>query len=69
MNTTDYLLEVGHDDDIAIITARGSHTYRDLRAATDRIAHQLLASASRWEIVWASSARTRSSGWPLTWER
>jgi len=43
MNTTDYLLEVGHDDDIAIITARGSHTYRDLRAATDRIAHQLLA--------------------------
>lgn len=43
MNTTDYLLEAGYDEDVAIITDRTSHTYGDLRAATQQIARRLLS--------------------------
>jgi acyl-CoA synthetase (AMP-forming)/AMP-acid ligase II len=37
MNISDYLLEVGKDNDPAIITEDGQFTYRDLRNATARI--------------------------------
>jgi acyl-CoA synthetase (AMP-forming)/AMP-acid ligase II len=43
MNVADYLLDVGRDDDVAVITARTSHTYRELRSVTHRIARRLLA--------------------------
>jgi len=43
MNTTDYLLDVGRDEDIAIITARATYTYRDLRSATFQVARRLLS--------------------------
>jgi long-chain acyl-CoA synthetase len=37
MNITDYLLEIGKDNDLAIITEDGKYTYRDLRSATARV--------------------------------
>ena len=37
MNTSDYLLESGKDEDIAILSDDGQVTYRDLRSATARI--------------------------------
>jgi len=43
MSTTDYLLQAGRDEDIAIITARATYTYGDLRVATQQVARKLLA--------------------------
>lgn len=43
MNTADYLLKAGRDEDVAIITDRSSHTYSDLRVATQQIARKLLS--------------------------
>ena len=37
MNISDYLLELGKDNDLAIITEDGQFTYHDLRSATARI--------------------------------
>lgn len=42
MNTADYLLDFGRDDDIAIITDRTNYTYGDLCAAMQQVARQLL---------------------------
>jgi acyl-CoA synthetase (AMP-forming)/AMP-acid ligase II len=43
MNTADFLLDVGNDEDIVCVTDRASYTYRDLRMATQRIACKLLS--------------------------
>ncbi len=43
MNTADYLLEHGRDSDIAIIANKVQHTYADLRAASARLAAEMLA--------------------------
>ncbi len=44
MNTADYLLESGRDRDIALITDKARHTYRDLREASARLAGELIAA-------------------------
>jgi len=44
MNTADYLLEVGRDQDIVLITAQERYTYRDLRQASARVAGELEAA-------------------------
>lgn len=41
MNTADYLLEHGEDDDLAILTSSARYTYRELRRAVNQLAHQL----------------------------
>ena len=42
MNITDYLLETGHDSDLAIIADEGPLTYGALREAVDAVAATLL---------------------------
>lgn len=42
MNTSDWLLDAGRDEDVAIIADGASHTYGDLRVATQRVARNLL---------------------------
>lgn len=43
MNTCDYLLEAGYDEDIAIITRQAQYTYGNLRLAVQQIAQRLLS--------------------------
>ena len=43
MNSTDYMLDLGKDDDIALISKDGEYTYFDLKIAVNRIAKELLA--------------------------
>jgi acyl-CoA synthetase (AMP-forming)/AMP-acid ligase II len=43
MNTADYLLEHGRDDDVAVLDANGAHTYAGLRSAAARCAGELRA--------------------------
>lgn len=43
MNTADFILDVGSDEDVAVITNWESYTYLDLRIATQRVAHKLLS--------------------------
>jgi acyl-CoA synthetase (AMP-forming)/AMP-acid ligase II len=42
MNTADYLLETATDDQVVLIESKRSHTYRDLRRASARLAGELL---------------------------
>jgi long-chain acyl-CoA synthetase len=42
MNTADYLLEVAHDNRVALIENKCLHTYGDLREASARVASELL---------------------------
>jgi len=42
MNTTDYLLQVGKDDDIVLITEDTTYTYQDLKSSTEHISNKLL---------------------------
>jgi long-chain acyl-CoA synthetase len=42
MNTADYLLETADDNRVALIENQTQHTYRDLRAASARVAAELL---------------------------
>ncbi len=42
MNSTDYMLEIGKNDEIALITREGQFSYGDLKRATDHLARQLL---------------------------
>ena len=43
MNTADYLLDNGFDDDIAFVTHCDYHTYHDLRAAAARLVGELIS--------------------------
>lgn len=43
MSTSDYLLAVGRDSDVAVVDATRAHTYADLRAAAARLAAELAA--------------------------
>lgn len=44
MNTADYLLSTGNDDRPALIVSKVTYTYRDVRAASARLAAELLAA-------------------------
>lgn len=59
MNISNYLLEVGNDNDPAIITEEGQFTYRDLRSATARIIEVLqskgIACTDRVGLLGANS--------------
>lgn len=44
MNTADYLLEVGRDQDVVLITSKEKYTYQNLRQASARIAGELVAA-------------------------
>jgi acyl-CoA synthetase (AMP-forming)/AMP-acid ligase II len=44
MNSADYMLELGNDHHIALITDKGEYTYLDLKIAVNRVAHALLAA-------------------------
>jgi acyl-CoA synthetase (AMP-forming)/AMP-acid ligase II len=59
VNATDYLLEAGRPDDVAIVHGERSYTYRELRAAVDRLAAELaglgLPPGSRVGIMAANS--------------
>ena len=46
MNTADYLLERGRDDDIAIIANTLQYTYADLRQASARLVAEMLAQGA-----------------------
>lgn len=69
MNTSDYLFQNAVDERPAIITAEGTRTYGELRAAAARLAGELLALELRPETAWESWGRTRSSGWQRTSRR
>jgi long-chain acyl-CoA synthetase len=44
MNTADYLLEIGRNQDLVLITNKARHTYQDLRQASARLAGELEAA-------------------------
>ncbi len=43
MNTADYLLEIGKDESVALISGKSEYNYSDLRKASVNIAEALLA--------------------------
>ena len=43
LNTADYLLELGNDQDIALLAGRASYTYAELRRACSRMLAELLS--------------------------
>jgi acyl-CoA synthetase (AMP-forming)/AMP-acid ligase II len=44
MNTADYLLECGKDNDVALIANKTPYTYREVREASARVAGELIAA-------------------------
>ena len=69
MNTADYLLEHGRDNDIAIIANNLEYTYADLRQASARLVAEMLTSGVGPAIASAFWATIRCFGSQPTWQR